>query len=584
MKTLIRLSIYMKKHWVGLALSFLCLAISAVAGLIIPKILGQGIDTAVKSGLKSSVVIAGIQIVIISVITALSGYGNRFLSQVVAQKISYDMRNDLYTHLQKMSFAYYDRAQTGEIMSRATVDIDAVRMFLAEGFLNIIQNLFMLVGISIILIMLDWRLALMTLAFMPPIAWITIRFHERIRPMWRSIQKTIAFLGTTLQESLMGIKVVKAFSTQKEESKKFKKDAEKLYNTMIDTSRQMAINMPMMFTLLSIPTAIVIWFGGREFANGNMTIGGITQFVMYLGMLAMPIQMIGMVVGMFTRSVAAGNRILEIMDTTSPVIEKPDAVALDKIKGRVCFENVSFKYNEKVAALQNVSFTVEPGQLVALVGSSGSGKSTLANLISRFYDVNSGRITVDGVDIRDVTLSSLRRHITIAQQDVFLFSASLKDNIAYGVPDASMEQVIAAAKTAQIHDFIMNLPNGYKTWTGERGLTLSGGEKQRVAIARTLLTNPSILILDDSTSSVDARTEQLIRKALDGLIKGRTTFIITHRLPIIQNADLILVLKNGELVEKGKHHELMVNNGVYKQIYTAQLQIVEQPEGSITEA
>jgi ABC-type multidrug transport system fused ATPase/permease subunit len=584
MNTLIRLSIYVKKHWVGLTLSFLCLAISAVAGLIIPRVLGQGIDSAVKSGLRSTVVIAGIQIVVVSVITALSGYGNRFLSQVVAQRISYDLRNDLYAHLQKMSFAYYDKAQTGEIMSRATVDIDAVRMFLSEGFLDIIRNLLMLVGIAILLLILDWRLALMTLAFMPPIAWITMRFHARIRPMWRAIQKTIAIMGTTLQESLMGIKVVKAFSRQKEESKKFKKDADKLYSTMIDTSRQMAINMPMMFTLLSIPTAVVIWFGGSEFMAGRMTIGDVTQFILYLGMLTMPIQMIGMVVGMYTRSVAAGNRILEIMDTASPVTEKPGAVALDNIKGKVSFENVSFKYNEKVAALQDVSFTVEPGQLVALVGGSGSGKSTLANLISRFYDVNSGRITVDGVDIRDVKLDSLRRHIAIAQQDVFLFSASLKDNIAYGVPDASMEQVIAAAKTAQIHDFIMNLPNGYKTWTGERGLTLSGGEKQRVAIARTLLTNPSVLILDDSTSSVDARTEQLIRKALDGLIKGRTVFIITHRLPIIQNADLILVLKNGELVEKGKHSDLMANNGVYKEIYTAQLQNVEQPEKSITEA
>jgi len=430
----------------------------------------------------------------------------------------------------------------------------------------------------------------MTLVFMPPITWVTYRFSSRIRPMWRTVQKTIAILGTTLQENLMGVKVVKGFSTQKAESKKFEKDADVLYKTMIDTSRQMAINMPLMGVLMAIPIGIVMWYGGREVINGmttgivTMTIGDITQFVMYLGMLAMPIQMLGMVVGMYTRSTAAGGRILEIMDTESPVKEKTDAIAVDNVKGKVIFENVSFKYNEKIAALQDVSFNVAPGQLVALVGGSGSGKSTIANLISRFYDVSSGQITIDDIDIRDVKLSSLRKHIAVAQQDVFLFSASIHDNIAYGNPNATMEQITKAAKAAQIHDFIMSLPDGYETWTGERGLTLSGGEKQRVVIARTLLMDPAILILDDSTSSVDAGTERLIRQALDELVKGRTTFIITHRLPIIKNADLILVLDHGELVEKGKHNELMNKNGIYKQIYTAQLEASEESTETITEA
>jgi ATP-binding cassette subfamily B protein len=288
-------------------------------------------------------------------------------------------------------------------------------------------------------------------------------------------------------------------------------------------------------------------------------------------MLAMPVRRLGMIANMISRTISAGQRILEILDTESPVKEKLNAIQLGRLKGAVSFQNVSFSYDSRVPALNEVSFDVQPGQLVALLGGSGSGKSSIVHLISRFYDVSSGSILVDGIDIRDVTLASLRQNVGVTQQDVFLFSATIRDNIAYGVPDASLEQIIAAAKAAQIHDFIQSLPDGYNTWVGERGVTLSGGEKQRVTIARSLLVNPSILILDDSTSSVDAETEQLIRQALDKLIKGRTTFIITHRLPIIQNADLILMLKDGEIVEQGKHSELMAKNGLYRQTYLAQL-------------
>ena len=312
--------------------------------------------------------------------------------------------------------------------------------------------------------------------------------------------------------------------------------------------------------------------------------GGVTQFILYLGMLAQPIRRLGFVANMFSRTVSAGQRILEILDTESLVKEKPNAIELGRLKGQVSFENVSFSYNSLAPALNDISFSVQPGQLVALLGGSGSGKSTTANLISRFYDVSSGRVAVDGIDIRDVTLASLRQNVGIAQQDVFLFSATIRDNIAYGVPDANMEQIVAAAKAAQIHDFIQSLPDGYNTWVGERGVTLSGGEKQRVVIARALLTNPGILILDDSTSSVDAETEHLIRLALDKLIKGRTTFIITHRLPIIRNADLILMLKDGQIAERGKHSELMARGGLYKQIYQSQLAVTQDAKETLTEA
>ncbi len=575
---------FVKKYWGGLLLAFICLIATTVFSLVIPRVLGQGIDTVLSSGQRSSIILAAVIIIGSSALRGLTGYGNRYLTEVVSQQASYDIRNALYDHLQRLSFAYYDKAQTGQLMSRATVDIEAVRMFLGEGLLTIFQTVLLVGGIAYLLISLDWRLALLTLAFMPAIAWRTIVVSGRLQPVWLKVQQLIAALGTTLQESLIGIRVVKAFSRQKEEGQKFSTDAKKLYDAQIGAARLQAFNMPLMIFLLSLPTVLVLWYGGRQVIAGSLTIGGVTQFILYLGMLAMPIRRLGFVANMFSRTVSAGQRILEILDTESLVKEKPNAIELGRLKGQVSFENVSFSYNSLGPALNNISFSVQPGQLVALLGGSGSGKSTIVNLISRFYDVSSGRITVDGIDIRDVTLASLRKNVGIAQQDVFLFSATIRDNIAYGVPDANMEQIVAAAKAAQIHDFIQSLPDGYNTWVGERGVTLSGGEKQRVAIARALLMNPSILILDDSTSSVDAETEHLIRLALDKLIKGRTTFIITHRLPIIRNADIILMLKDGQIVEQGKHNELMAKNGLYRQTYLSQLAATQDSAENSTEA
>lgn len=460
-------------------------------------------------------------------------------------------------------------------MSRATIDVEAIRMFLGNGLLSIIQTFILLVTISYLLVALDWKLALLTLAFMPAIAWRTIIVTRRLQPIWLKVQQLVATLGTTLQESLTGIRVVKAFSRQEEEHRKFASDAKTLYDAEVSAARLVALNMPLMVFLLSLPTALVLWYGGQRVIADNLTIGGLTQFILYLGMLGMPIRRIGFMVSMFSRSISAGQRILEILDTESLVQEKPNAVELGKVKGEVSFEDVSFSYDSRGPALKNVSFSVPPGQLVALLGNSGSGKSTIARLISRFYDVTGGRITIDSIDVRDVTLSSLRRNVITAQQDIFLFSATIRDNIAYGAVSVSLEEIIAAAKTAYLHDFIQSLPDGYNTWVGERGVTLSGGERQRLAIARTLLMNPRVLILDDSTSSVDAETEHLILQALNKLIKGRTTFIITHRLPIIQNADLILMLKDGEIVELGKHNELMAKKGLYYQTYQLHFSVTQ---------
>lgn len=571
MKTLIRSLGFVKPYWRQLLLSFICLALTTVASLVIPKVLGTSLDTVLKAGEKSYLWIAAAIILGSSLIRGLSGYGNRYLNQVISQEVSYDIRNGIYSHLQKLSFAYHDQAQTGNLMSRATADIEAVRMWVGDGILTLFQTIFQIIGISIILLLVDWKLAIWCLIFMPPIAWLAISTSNRLRPVWLHVQQLIAGLGTTLQESMAGVRVVKAFSRQKEEGLKFGADAKELYDEQISATRVQAFNQALMSMLLGLPTVIVLWYGGRQVIAGALTFGGVTQFILYLGQLAMPIRRLGMIANMLSRSISAGERIFEILDTESPVKEKPGAKDIGKLTGQISFENVSFSYNSAAPAIDNISFNVKPGQLVALLGGSGSGKSTLINLVSRFYDVSKGRITVDGTDVRDVTLASLRKNIGIAQQDVFLFSATIRDNIAYGIPEASLEQIIEAAKAAQINNFIQSLPDGYNTWVGERGHTLSGGEKQRVAIARTLLVNPSILILDDSTSSVDAETERLIRLALDKLIQGRTTFVITHRLPLIKKADIILMLKDGHIEEMGTHDELMAKNGLYKQTYLAQL-------------
>jgi len=571
---------FARKYWRLFLLAFLCLAATTVFSLAIPRMLGEGIDTVLGSGERPFLWVAAGIVLGASALRGLSEYGSRYFREVASQKTAYDIRNALYNQLQSLSFAYYDKAQTGQLMSRGTVDVEAVRMFFGFGLLGMVEILVMSTAVSYILITMDWQLALLTLAFMPAIAWRAVVVSGRLRPIWLKIQQLMGATGTTLEESLTGIRIVKGFSRQKEESQKFSTQATALYDQQISVARLRAFNMPLIVFLVTLPTVLILWYGGRQVIAGNLTIGDLSQFILYLGMLAMPIRHLGMIVNIFSRAASAGERILEILDTRSPVQEKPNAIKLDHVKGQVSFEDVSFSYNSMAPVLNNISFSVKPGELVALLGGLGSGKSTIAHLLCRFYDVSSGRITIDGIDICDVTLASLRKNVVVAQQDVFLFSATIQDNIAYGAVNADMEQLVAVAKTAYLHDFIQSLPDGYNTWVGERGVTISGGEKQRLAIARTLLLNPSILLLDDSTSSVDAETEHLIRQALDKLIKGRTTFIITHRLPIIKSADLILMLNKGRIVEMGKHDELMAKNGLYRQTYDSQLADTQSSGGN----
>jgi ABC-type multidrug transport system fused ATPase/permease subunit len=592
MRVILRILSFVRQYWYMLIFAFLALAIQTGLGILIPRLLGSGVDAAVGKGnltvfffhfsdARTMIYwLAGI-IIISSIFRGLCGYAQRYYNEVLAQQTTYFMRNSLYERIQRLSFSFHDKSQTGQLMSRATVDIEAVRMFISMGIINMLQIIILFGVIAYLLLEINWLLALFMLAFVLPVSWLVVTFHRRIRPIWLKVQAIFGYMGTTLEESLVGVSVVKAFSHEKEDSRKFASQARELSDEQIHAAKLMGVNAPTMTLMFTIPTAIILWYGGHQVTSGNMTIGQVTEFILYIAMLVMPVRRLGILVNLYSRTISAGQRIIEILDMKSKVREKPGAIELGKIKGAVSFKNVSFSYDHAGTALKDVSFDIKSGQLVALLGRSGSGKSTIANLLGRFYDINEGSITVDGIDIRDVTLASLRKNVVAAQQDVFLFSATIKENIAYGAVNARMEQIIEVSKAANLHQFIESLPEGYNTWVGERGDMLSGGEKQRLSIARTLLVNPSILILDDSTASVDAETERLIRQALDKLIKNRTTFIITHRIPIIQNADIILMLEDGKLVAKGRHEELMVNSRIYRDVYESQLMMNRNEDGEL---
>jgi len=582
MRIVWRLFGLLKKYWFWASVSMVLLVATTLMALAVPDFIKIAIDTGVSASDKKVLMTMGLAIIGVSILRGILTFGQSYLSEFIGQKIAYDLRNKLYDRIQRLSFAFHDTAQTGQLMSRATQDVEAVRIFVAMGAVRSIYMLLTLVSIAGLLFFLNWQLALVTLAILPPVAFIALRMGVRQRPIWLRIQQEMALMNIVMQEAFSGMRVVKAFNRQHSETVKFEREAYKLYEDTLNTARIQSFNGPLMALFFSISAAAIIYVGGHQIINGQLTTGELAQFVLYSGMMAMPIRMLGFMVNIVSRGMSAGERIYEVLDTESAVKEKPDAIVLNNAKGNVNFDNVSFKYttmnkNEHPRyVLQNVSLNAQPGEMVALLGATGSGKTTLVNLIPRFYDVTDGKITMDGIDIRDVTLSSLRRNIGIVQQDVFLFSATVRENIAYGAVNATEEQIIAASKAAQLHDFIANLPDGYNTWVGERGVTLSGGQRQRLSIARTLLLDPRVLILDDSTSSVDTETEFLLQKALRILMKGRTTFVIAQRLQTVKDANQILVLDKGTVVERGTHQQLLQDSKIYREIYELQLKAQEE--------
>jgi ABC-type multidrug transport system fused ATPase/permease subunit len=590
MRIIIRLLSFLKKYWKRVTLAYICLFMSVGFSLGMPELVKLAIDNGIgydpltntMSGAPSLLVWLGIAILVVAALRGVFAFGQTYLGEYISQRVAYDIRNLFYDRVQRLSFAYHDTAQTGQLMSRATQDVEAVRFFISQGGLRVLYVLATFVGICAFLFTMDWQMALISIASMPFIGYLATVVGTRLRPIWTNIQQGIALLGTILQENLSGVKVVRAFTQEKYESRKFERQARELYGESIRAAKIRALNMPLMSFILVLASGIIIWFGGREILASRLTGGELIQFYMYLAMMAMPIRMMGMMVNMVSRGVSSGIRIFEVLDAESVVKEKSGAIELDGVQGLVRFQRVSFSYDSASPyeimgpVLDNINLEARPGEMVALLGTTGSGKTTLINLIPRFYDVTSGSITIDGTDVRDVTLNSLRRNIGIVQQDVFLFTATIADNIAYGAVDASMEDITAASKAAQLHDFIESLPEGYDTWVGERGLTLSGGQRQRLAIARTLLIDPRILIFDDSTSSVDTETEFLIQKALRELMKGRTTFVIAQRLQTVRDADQILVLDKGTIAERGSHTELLEHGTIYRHIYEIQLRDQEE--------
>ena len=527
---------------------------------------------------------AGAAIVAFAALRGLFAFLQVYWAERNSQSVAFDLRNDLFAKIQRLSFSYHDQNQTGQLMIRATDDVEKVRIFIGQGLLHLAGGLVLLAGTLILLFATNLRLALAVVPILPVALVLFILFGSLSQPLFTRVQTKLSALNTLLQENLAGIRVVKAFTREGSEQVKFEAAAGDLMRQQIGISRLFTFLFPLVFLTANLGQASILYFGGRQIIAGTLSLGEWQEFSLYLIYLFLPIAQLGMIVTQFGQASASAARIFEILDALSDVSDQPGAMQLPAVQGHIRFEEVTFRYySSGEPVLKNVSFEVMPGQSVALLGATGSGKTTIINLLPRFYDPTKGRITIDNYDLRQVTLDSLRSQIGIVLQETTLFAGTIRDNIAFGKPDASPEEVIAAANAAAAHDFITSFPLGYDTPVGERGTTLSGGQKQRIAIARALLLNPRILILDDSTSSVDLATEAQIQAALDDLMKGRTSFVIAQRISTVMNADLILVLDKGVIVARGQHSELLEESPIYAEIYNSQL-MEDRVPGSMVQA
>ena len=564
-----------------LSISLLCVSGATAAYLVIPWLIKQAIDEVERvlhGGAASDTTILSISLAILgmSVLRGALTFGQTYFGERLSQAVAYDIRNRFYDHVQNLSFKFHDTHHTGNLMSRAITDVEAFRMFIMAGLVRSPSFAILFVATACILLYTDWVLGLVALSFMPVLAILTAVLRLHLRRIWLRVREDMADLSTTLQENMTGVRVVKAFAAERYEEAKYEASSSAVSDDMIKASRLQALNTSLMIFVYLVVIGLILGIGGTRVIDGHLTLGELASFFFYMQLLSLPVQHAGMVVNSYARAYSAGQRLFEVLDYRSPVQEKRGAAAMPKSSGHVRFNDVSFSYDGRTPTLQNIDIDASPGKVIAVVGAPGSGKSTLVNLLPRFYDVTSGGITIDGVDISEATLKSLRRNIGMVQQDVFLFTASLKDNIAYGREDASMDEIVDAARVAQLDDYIRGLEDGYDTEIGERGSTLSGGQRQRMSIARAVLLDPPILILDDSTASVDANTEEKIRTAMEAVMKERTTFVIAHRLSTVHKADEIIVLDRGRIAERGTHEELLARGGAYRRIYELQLRPQEE--------
>lgn len=608
-KTLMRSIGYLGRYrWQAIA-PYIFLIIATLSQLMIPRMLGNIIDAVTRGSAANAIVprmdtipseifnqiletfeiteaqllhsyenaerlliTSAVAILVFALLRGLFAFLQTFTAERNSQIVAFDLRNDLFSKIQGLSFSYHDRNQTGQLMIRATDDIEKVRTFIGQGLLMAVGAILLLGGTLIILFTTNFRLTLVALPVLPVALILVMIFGSRMGPLFLEVQKRLDKVNTVLQENLSGIKVVKAFTREKDEEKKFDDAADSLMDQQIYVARLFSFLFPLMLLIANLGQALVLYFGGRQIIGGTLTLGQWQEFSIYLVFLFFPAMQLGMIITQMSQASASATRIFGILDTDNEVKDKPDAISLTQIEGKVKFDNVTFRYfNSGDAVLKGVNFEIQPGQTVALLGATGSGKSTIINLLPRFYDPSEGRIMIDGNDLRDLKLESLRSQIGIVLQETTLFAGTIRENIAFGRTDASFEDVIAASKAAAAHEEILSFPDGYDTQVGERGATLSGGQKQRIAIARALLLDPRILILDDSTSSVDLATEAQIQSALDELMEGRTSFVIAQRISTVMNADFILVLEDGQIAAQGDHADLLETSEIYAEIYNSQL-------------
>jgi ABC-type multidrug transport system fused ATPase/permease subunit len=506
-------------------------------------------------------------IVVLGLVRALLMYGRRMISGRQALAVEMDLRQGLYAHLVRLSFGFYDRHQTGQLMSRATVDLQGVRFFLGYGLIFFFQNMLTVVFVTGVLLFFQWKLALIALAITPVLVVLAYRYSHVSHPTLREVQQKLADVATVAEENIVGVHVVKSFAQEPKESEKFRARSEAVFDQTIKANRQRALYVPLISWVPLVAQAAVLLVGARMVTSGELSVGGFVAFNLYLGMLVMPLRSLGMWIGQAQRATASGERIFQVIDEPEEVKDRPSAGELPAGGGHIRFDGVGFEYLAGRPVLEGIDLDVTPGRTIALIGHTGSGKTTLTSLVPRFYDVTAGRVTIDGADVRDVKLQSLRREIGVISQDTFLFSATVRENITFGAPDLSVEEVEHVARLAQAHEFIDRLPDRYETIIGERGITLSGGQRQRLAIARAIAVDPRVLILDDATASVDASTEARIRLGLREAMQGRTTLIIAHRLSTISLADEIVVVDDGRVAARGTHDDLLETSQVYRDIY-----------------
>jgi len=581
MRIYLRVLSYMREYWIPQIVAYLCmLGINGVL-LVSPQITRRIVDVGIGEQRLDVLATMSLALLGVTILRGAFRFGEGYLSERVSQGIAYRMRNQLYAKLHSLSFSYHYRAQTGQLLSRATSDVERLRGLTCRGLLRLLDSAVLLVSTTVILLRMQPTLALLSLAVMPPIVIIMRWYMARQHPEFRERQDRMAVMTARLEQNLLGVSVVRGFAQEPQEITRFNRVNDGIYDISMSTARRGAFTMPLIVLLASIGTVLILWVGGRMVIAGQLTLGGLVAFNSYMLQLVGPMRRLGFIVTMLAEAHASGERVFEILDAKSEVENAPDAVDLGPIQGAVTFDHVSFSYIGGAKVLEDVSFHVESGKIVALLGPTGAGKSTITNLIPRFYDATDGRILIDDKDIRQVTLESLRKQIGIVLQETQLFGSTVRENITFGKPDATEAEIIAAAQAAAAHDFIMRFPHGYDTEVGERGVTLSGGQRQRIAIARALLLDPRILILDDATSSVDTETEQQIQRALEALMEGRTSFVIAQRVSTVRNADLILVIDRGRLVAQGRHHDLIRESGIYADIYYRQLRqedAAPQPE------